>query len=190
MMMTPRVRKAAIAAAIAAGSLVLAFVLSERPFAGTLEWKIYDLEVRLLRNRPDQVSRDIVLVKVDDFSIRAMEESGLGRFPWPRDTYRPVLDFFKRAHPKVVTFDIVFLEKTLNKLIDNSGVAKVTGEQADQELVEGTRQLGNVVHAIEVNDDTESRPDAALRETQPAYKLGADIEKHKSVRFPFPNLAR
>jgi adenylate cyclase len=189
-MTAPQLRKLGIFGAITAASLAVAFFLSRYPFAQTLEWKIYDLEVRLLRNRPDRVSRDIVLVNVDDFSVQNMEESGLGRFPWPRDTYGVLLDFFARARPKVVTFDLVFLERTMNKLIDDSGVAKVTGEEADQAFVDATRRLGNVVHAIEVSDVAESKPDPALRDAQPVYDPGPDIEAHASVRFPFADLAR
>ena len=104
-------RKLAIASAIAGVSLVVAFLLSRLPLATTFEWKIYDLEFRLLRNRPQSAGPGIVMVKIDDLSVQQMAENGLGRFPWARDTYAVLLKYFGRARPKVVAFDILFLEE-------------------------------------------------------------------------------
>src|SRR5262249_44251839 len=47
-----------------------------------------------------------------------------------------------------------------------------------------------VVHTIEVNDTADSLPDASLQSEHAQYGLGPDIEEHRSVKFPFLELAR
>ena len=107
----PLLRKLAAGAAIASASLLAAFLLSRLPLAKTYEWKLYDLEFRQLANRPDLANRNIVMVKIDDLSVQQMADSGFGRFPWARDTYGVLLDYFERSRPKVVSFDIIFPEE-------------------------------------------------------------------------------
>ena len=165
--------------AIAALSISAAVALTKIPLLKTVEWKIYDLEFRQLSNT-FHASQEIVMVQIDDFSLARMAENDFGRFPWPRDTYTVLLDYFERARPKVITFDILFLEE------DKSQVGDKTGTAADQELVEATRRLGNVVHAVEVNDTYASRPPKAGVQ---GYELGTEIEEHQSVKLPFPALA-
>ena len=165
--------------AIAALSISAAVALSKIPLLKTLEWKVYDLECRQLSNA-FQASQEIVLVQIDDFSLARMGENDFGRFPWPRDTYTVLLDYFERARPRVITFDILFLEEDKSQIGDKTGLA------ADQDLVEATRRLGNVVHAVEVNDTYASRPPKAGVQS---YQLGVEIEEHRSVTLPFPALA-
>jgi adenylate cyclase len=164
---------------IAALSICAAVALTKIPLLRTVEWKIYDLEFRQLSNA-FHPSQEIVMVQIDDFSLARMAENDFGRFPWPRDTYTVLLDYFERARPKVISFDILFLEE------DKSQVGDKTGLAADQELVEATRRLDNVVHSVEVNDTYVSRP---LGSGVQGYGLGADIEEHRSVKLPFHALA-
>ena len=126
--------------AIAALSISAAVALAKIPLLKTVEWKIYDLEFRQLSNA-FHASQEIVMVEIDDFSLARMAENDFGRFPWPRDTYTVLLDYFERARPRVITFDILFLEE------DKSQVGDKTGQAADQDLVQATRRLGNIVHA-------------------------------------------
>src|SRR5690349_9867958 len=135
--MSATVRKLLVALAIAAVSLAAAFFLSRLPLSQTMEWKIYDLEFRRLRNQAELADKRIVMVTIDDLSVQKMAEAGFGRFPWLRDTYKVVLDYFARAKPKVVAFDIVFPEADRSTVVDKSGVADKTGSAADHEFVEG-----------------------------------------------------
>lgn len=166
--------------AIATLAIAAAVALSWTPLLQTLEWKIYDLEFRRLSNA-FPASQDIAMVQIDDLSLARMAENDFGRFPWPRDTYTVLLDYLERAGPKVIAFDILYLEH------DKSQVGEKTGRAADQELVEATKRLGNVVHAIEVNDTYAFRPqDVGVQR----YDLGIEIEEHRSVKLPFPELAK
>ena len=67
-------------AGIATAALILAFLLSQLSLGQTNEWKIYDLEFRRLRNRPELANPDIVMVKIDDLSVERIAANGFGGF--------------------------------------------------------------------------------------------------------------
>ena len=176
----PGLRKLAAGLTIGVASFAVALIVSKVPLFKTMEWKIYDLEFRRFGNHPERASSDIVMVKIDDLSVDRMAENDLGRFPWPRDTYAVLLDYFERAKPKVVTFDLLFLEEDKSKVGDRSGA------DADAEFVAATKEMGRVVHAIDVGD---TFPLPARPESMP-FHLPSAIEEHTSVKLPFPALAR
>jgi adenylate cyclase len=176
----PVLRKLLIGLAIAATSFTAAFFISRLGLFVTMEWKIYDLQFRSFRDHPDRANPDIVMVKIDDLSVDRMAENDFGRFPWPRDTYAVLLDYLARAGPKVVAFDVLFLEE------DKSTVGDRSGAESDAELVTATKKLGRVIHAIEANDTT---PLPATWSTALKFKLPPTVEEHSSVKLPFHALA-
>src|SRR5436309_9807740 len=86
-------RKLLVGFGIAVTSFIVALAVSQVGFFSTMEWKIYDLQFRFA-NQPKRASPEIVMVKIDDLSIDRMAENDFGRFPWPRDTYAVLLDYF------------------------------------------------------------------------------------------------
>ncbi len=174
-MKSSRLRKLAAALVIALVSTLVALLTGQTALLKTMEWKVYDLQLRGAVRAADS-SQDIVLVEIDDWSIERMAENNFGRFPWPRDTYAALLRYLERGRPKAVTFDVLFLE-------EDKGTE---GAERDAEFVEATRRLGNVLNAIEVNDTHDYRPD--LPSAAP-YRLTHEIEEHKSVKTPFRALA-
>jgi adenylate cyclase len=172
-----RLRKIIAGFAIGFASTIIALLLYAIPLLKTIEWKIYDLEFRSL-SQPSKANPAIFQIKIDDESIEKMDKAlDLGRFPWPRDVYKDLLNYLERAKPKVIAFDILFLEK------DKSA----EGEARDRDFVEATRRLGNVIQAIEVNDTFDLAPGAAISGDR--YRLGLGVEEHSSVKLPFETLA-
>ncbi len=171
-----RLRLPLIGLAIALASTATALLLYRVPLLQTMEWKIYDLEFRVLTN-PADASRDIVMIEVDEESLELMADNGFGRFPYPRDTYALLLNFLERARSRVITFDIPFIEP-------DSGTE---GPARDQELVEATRRLGNVIHAFMVSDIYKHRPESPPRGD---YRLGPEVEEHDMVKLPYPGLVQ
>jgi adenylate cyclase len=170
-----RVRKAAAAGLIGLFSITTALLLSRIPFLRTVEWKIYDLQIRKAAD-PSEARRDIALIEIDDQSIERMAENGFGRFPWPRDVYAVLLRYLERNRPKVIAFDLLFLEED----------RATEGASRDRELVEATRRLGNVIHSVDVNDTHKFHP--ALP-ANAGFRLSEEIEEHQSVKNPFDALA-
>ena len=103
-------RKAAAGLLIALCSSLAALALSRTALFRTLEWKVYDLELRRTAD-PSAANRNIVMIEIDDQSIERMAENDFGRFPWPRDTYAVLLRYLERGRPKAVVFDLLFLEQ-------------------------------------------------------------------------------
>ena len=59
-------------------------------------------------------SDDIVLVTIDEESIRGLEPL-VGRWPWPRLVHAEVLNYLARAQPRVVLYDVLFTEHDRSK---------------------------------------------------------------------------
>ena len=114
-------------------ALIVLGLAASTDLADRLELTTYDWRMRLAAD-PASVSKDIVLVELNDASLREM--SGLfGRWPWPRVATAYVLDFLKRAPAKVIAVDIQFTE--LDKVAQYDFAGDLwTGRQSDNALVE------------------------------------------------------
>ena len=132
-------------AGLGLGTLAAVLVLglaASTDLAERLELTTYDWRMRLAAD-PASVSKDIVLVELNDASLREM--SGLfGRWPWPRVATSYVLDFLKRAPAKVIAVDIQFTELDKVAQYDFAG-DPWTGRQSDNALVRSVKEAGNVV---------------------------------------------
>jgi adenylate cyclase len=172
-----RYRKPRIGLAIALISSAAAILFSQLPLLRTMEWKVYDLQFRAL-TETSNASPDIVLVKIDDESVERMDQAfDLGRFPWGRDTYAMLLEYLARSHPRAITFDLLLLE----------GDRSSQGHEWDTQLVEATRRLGNVVHAVEVDDTYDRKPQSPALT---GYQLTHEVEEHRGVKLPFAPLGQ
>ena len=83
-----------VVAALLAGALGLI------SFVRNIELQTYDLRVEATA-RPSSPSRDIVLVAIDNESLRRMEPL-VGRWPWPRLVHATVIDYLAAAGAKVL----------------------------------------------------------------------------------------
>lgn len=109
-------------------SIVIALYYSQNPFLEAFEAKTYDLRFSALRGaiQPDP---NIVIVAIDDKSI-----AELGRFPWSRIQYVPLLEHLSAAGAKAVLIDAFFSEHE-------------TGN-ADHAFASAIKKAGNVVLAV------------------------------------------
>ncbi|MCC7080737.1 MAG: adenylate/guanylate cyclase domain-containing protein [Burkholderiales bacterium] len=75
-----------------------------------LEALTYD--ARLKSTMPNTVDPRIVIVDIDEASLRPRELGGEGRWPWPRNRLALMLDnLFDRYGAAIVGFDVVFAER-------------------------------------------------------------------------------
>ncbi len=81
--------------------LVLAFLRFD--FLDTIDYKIYDLMMRLRGNQ--EKASDIVMVEIDDESIEK-----IGRWPWSRDLIAEGLRKINQGEPRVVGLNIILSE--------------------------------------------------------------------------------
>jgi adenylate cyclase len=106
---------------------VVALYYGQNPFLEAFEDKSYDLRFRHLRG-PVAPSEAIVIVAIDEKSI-----SELGRFPWSRRHYVPLLQQLSAAGAKAVLFDAFFPE--------------VEDEATDRAFAAAIAAAGNVILA-------------------------------------------
>jgi len=170
-----RPSKRAAWVALAIFSVLLGLLLSETRFLKTLELKTLDLRFRLLGDQ-GVASPDIVLVAIDDASLKTLEPA-VGRWPWPRDAHSVLLDYFERAGVRVVVFDLLFLERDAQN------------PDGDIAFGEATAEAGNVVHSIHLGNQqtTEPPPDLLTRVSMPSV---GGFDSFAGVDFPLEPLAR
>jgi adenylate cyclase len=134
-----------LAAGLGLGALAALIVLGLSVSTDLLdrqELTTYDWRMRLAVD-PGSVSQDIVLVELNDATLREM--SGLfGRWPWPRVTMAYVIDFLKRGPAKVIAVDVQYTE--LDKVAQYDFAGDLwTGRQSDNSLVKSVKEAGSVV---------------------------------------------
>lgn len=109
--------------------IVAAFFFHERgdyelPFIGKLEKIVSDARLRL--TMPGGVDPKVVILDIDEKSLKEREQGGEGRWPWPRDRLALLIDkLFDKYQIEVLGFDVVFAERdetsglrVLDKLVE------------------------------------------------------------------------
>ena len=80
------------------------------PFIELTDHLLYDLRVML--TAPGGVDSRVVIVDIDEKSLREKEAGGEGRWPWPRDRLALLTDrLFDDYGALVVGFDVIFSER-------------------------------------------------------------------------------
>ena len=119
------------------GILVLAFVTLLH-FSNTLSWienKTYDSRMK----RTTELfhpSEEISVVIIDQDSLDWAKETLGWSWPWPRESYGKMLDFFNRANVKSVAFDMMYTEPS------------IYGDEDDEKFAEASRRFGRVVQTV------------------------------------------
>ena len=179
-------RKLSLGAALGVAAALIAALAGLIPFVGTVELKTYDWRMQQTVD-PRSARRDIVLVAIDDASIRNLEPV-VGRWPWPRLVHAGLLDYLARAPAKVVVYDVMFTERDRRSF--TVGGEPWTGEESDRELAEATARAGNVVHVIDVAGESASRQPGTAALLPAAYHLDPGIEDRPSAVPPYAELAK
>ncbi len=79
------------------------------PLVDRLEALAYDARLNL--TMPDSLDERIVIVDIDEKSLRPREEGGEGRWPWPRNRIALMVDqLFEKYDVAIVGFDVGFAE--------------------------------------------------------------------------------
>jgi adenylate cyclase len=109
-----------------------------------LELTTYDWRMRLAAD-PKSVNQDIVLVKIDDASIRQMAPT-FGRWPWPRLALSFGIDFLKRGPAKVVAVDLLLSER--DTVVESYQFDREhwSAAQSERALVDSVKSAGNVIN--------------------------------------------
>ena len=165
------------------GASAVALLLGATGALDTAELKAYDWRVRQTADAAS-VRKDIVLVEINDTSIRDLE-TYFGRWPWPRVVVGVLIDFLARGGAKVIAVDFSILEKD-TVLGHRVGSITMKGEESDAALVESIRAAGNVVMLADAV--YEGVIGAELKATPTwegaPYRLGPSIEERRLIVPP------
>ncbi len=187
-----RLGRGAAFGALAGG---LALLVGSSAFPRTVEMKLYDWRTRIAANaRAAAPDPDIVLVNIDDDSLKRMEPL-VGRWPWPRLVHAALIDYLAAGGAKAVLYDVLFAEADRSKFM--VGETEWTGEESDQALVDATARAGNVVHVAEAasaelvdpSKSVAARLDDIPSVNQP-FTVSPCVERRPQITPPFPLLAK
>ena len=94
---------------IVISTIALIFVAQLLGFNQRFQWLLQDqMAIHLRKNKiPDP---KVKLILIDDASVNHLSDI-VGRYPWPRGIYAPILDFLAQSGAKEVYFDILFTEE-------------------------------------------------------------------------------
>ncbi len=188
-------RKLLVALTIAASAALLTLLLDLTGFPATVEMKTYDARVRATARR-NPARRDVVVVTIDEDSIRKLEPQ-VGRFPWPRLVHAQLVNYLMRAPAKVIAYDVLFSERDRTTFTIQG--EQWTGQESDQAFVDAVAKAGNVVIGADATreeaESTEGAPssDNVRASTQmfaSGFRLGDVVEKRPVITPPFDDLAR
>ena len=181
----PRILTAGLALGILAAALTLALA-----YSGALEeaeLATYDWRIRTAAD-PASLSRDIVLVEVNDTSIRDLAPI-VGRWPWPRMVFASLVDYLNRGPARVVAFDFGFWEPDTSLGVNIAGTPW-SGEASDAALAASLRKArATILLADAVYEGTgaaaapQDLPDWRTRALP--FRLGPAIEQRPVIVPPF-----
>ena len=181
-------RKILAGLAIGLGSAAVVLLLGSAGWLETSELKTYDWRLRTLRTWKPAVHPDIVLVEINDATLRDLKELA-GRWPWPRALSAILIDYLHRGRPKVIAVDVGFWEK------EREGTYAFLGEdyssaRSDGELADAVKRAGNVILLADAVDPGLTSGEVAQTPwAAPPYKLGPAIEERPVITLPFDSLA-
>jgi len=182
-----RTRRLGIGVALGASAALLAWLLGLSAFLQTVELKTYDIRVRLTAD-PASARPDIILVTIDDSSIRRMEPLA-GRWPWPRVVHSYLIDFLQRGPAKAIVYDVLFTERD-RRTFELAGDTW-TGKDSDAALARSAARAGNVVFVADVTSDELAQTDPAavsrLKDGQP-FAPDPAFEAKRSLVLPYGEL--
>ena len=114
---------------------------------GWFENKSYDMRMTATADNFSP-SEDITLVLLDQASLDWASETLGWSYPWPRESYAKIIDFFNRANAASIAFDMLYTEPSMY------------GPEDDKALGEACRNFGRVIETVyygsqdgEINDD-------------------------------------
>ncbi len=132
-------------------------------------------------NRPATVDSSIVLVTVDDPSISFVRRRMKVGWPWPRDYYGALVDYFEHGGARAVLFDILFPEPDFPR-------ANVSAQQSDDRFASAMQEAGNVALALQLTPtDTTKNPIERTHRLSGELPAAFQIPSYNGALAPIPS---
>jgi adenylate cyclase len=181
-------RKVAAGLLIGAGAALIVIVLASTGLGGLdeIDLRLYDWSLRRLAN-PASVNHDIVLVEINDASIRDYA-GAVGRWPWPRVLQSNLIDFLQRGPARVIAYDIQLTERSQGNF--KFGDDEWTAKESDDAMVTSVRSAANVVMLADATNPgiVGDKQQTSTPASRSPYRLGPLIEERPVILPPFQGL--
>jgi adenylate cyclase len=99
-----------------------------------LDYKTYDLRVRILAGR-SKPSDEIILILLDQRSLDWAQRERGWSWPWPRSAYAEIVDYMRIGKAGSIAFDVIFSEPSIyrnarqDEIIDNAVASLETAQE-------------------------------------------------------------
>ncbi|VFQ42997.1 CHASE2 domain-containing protein [Desulfoluna butyratoxydans] len=168
---------AALATACVATLVVGLFSFS--PVYQNMRHAAFDAALRMVTDK-GTADPGMVMVAIDDASIRNLSEAYNVNWPWPREFYGVVTGYLADAGARAVVFDMLFTEKEVDRL-------DVDAESSEQAFAQAIQESGIVVlgSVVSTNGDGRLPDDGAMAfENSEMLKL----PPYHSITMPIDSL--
>jgi adenylate cyclase len=98
----------------------------------------------------DQTNEDVVLITIDDKSLEFFVQNGIS-WPWPRDFYAHLIDYFNEVGAEAVLFDILFYEPDIDR-------HDISGEVTDRRFARAMARYGKAILSSQPLPDSTAVP--------------------------------
>ncbi len=186
----PQMRKTAVGVLLGLGSAALILTLGAFGTFDPLELDLYDWRMRRAASNPPDVNRDIVIVELNDTTIRDLDPA-FGRWPWPRAAVSLLVDFLNRAPAKVIALDFTFTEGD-RVLRHKLGTTELSGAESDDALAASVKAAPSTILLAEAIYEGLQSGEMANKPSEwkaEPYRLGPAIYDRPTITTPFPALS-
>ena len=128
---------------------------------------------------------DIVVVAIDDVSIRNLSDAYRVNWPWPREFYGLVTRYLSEAGARAIVFDMLFSEGEVDRL-------DVDAAASEQAFADAIGESGAVVLGSVVEKGTGLGRDLSARDPGMVFENSAALPAplYEGLTPPIPSLAR
>lgn len=96
--------------------------------------------------KKDYADPNTVIVAIDDYAIKNFSEKFNYPWPWPRQFYGIILDYFNAAQAKSVVFDMLFSQSEVGRL-------DIDGTASEQAFADALKSFGRGVLGENLSDE-------------------------------------
>ncbi len=165
---------------VAAVITMLVFFIGKIPFIGDLELQTVDLRFRV-SPIPERADSSIVLIAIDDGSLKFVEQEMRQGWPFPRDFYAFITEYLTEIGARSIIFDLLFDSPDFDR-------ADIDSEASDGHFADAIAGSGRVFLSSILLSDTSAEVDDAFRrravELQSPEKY--EFSRWDGGQFPLP----
>lgn len=184
-------RKTLIGVLLGLGAASIVLALSAAGVFDRLELNLYDWRMRAVAAEPPDVSPDIVILELNDTTIRDLDPV-FGRWPWPRAAMSLLVDFLNRAPARVIALDFAFSEGD-RVLRHRLGSTELSGEESDEAFASSVAAAPSTILLAEATYEGLQSGEILNKPSEwkaEPFRLGPRIYERQTITTPFPKLSQ